>query len=122
MAKRRTSTTDELYEENVKMSERQVTHSALTRFNNRTNRPTVNQYNKPSFTADFDNTYAWLISNTSIKQSAPSGHFKCWTPYEDTKGIQLQNSGYYRISYRGAYYMAHVFTWIYHHPGQAVHN
>jgi len=86
-------------------------------------RISINQYNKPSFEDDMDNTYAWLISNTQIQPSEGGGHFKCWIVDTTAIGIQvLPTTGYARFSFRGVYCMAHVFTWLYHHPGQKLNN
>jgi hypothetical protein len=120
--KRRISSTQELYEENVNLPFRVPKYSPNQRFdgtNTFKKRKAVNQYNKPTFEEDSNNTYAWLISNTRVQPSEGGGHFKCWILDTQAQGIQiLPATGYARISFRGAYYMAHVFAWLYHHPGQ----
>jgi len=118
---RRSSTTKELYEENAKHPSRIPKYALDQWFDGSstfTKRKPVNQYNKPNFEQDLNDTYAWLITNTKVQPSEGGGHFKCWIVDTTATGIQLQPSGYARISFRGAYYMVHVFAWIYHNPGK----
>ena len=75
-----------------------------------------NQYSLPSFEKDLNNSYKWLIGSTEVVSSSPAGHFECWVP--EGPGIQTLKSGYNRFSFRGSYYMCHVFVWHYHNPNR----
>lgn len=76
-----------------------------------------NQYSINSFEEDFNNSYCWLVKSTKVVASSPAGHYQCWIP--EGTGIQPMASGYNRFSFRGVYYMCHVFVWHYHNPNQA---
>jgi hypothetical protein len=118
------STTKGLYEENLYFS-RIPKYTLDQRFDNDdtfSKRKPVNQYSKSDFEQDLDDTYAWLITNTKVQYSIGGGHFKCWIVDTTAIGMQLQNSGYVRVSFRGVYYMAHIFAWIYHNPGKKLQN
>lgn len=77
-----------------------------------------NQYSSITFVDYLNQSYQWLIKSTRIISSPPAGHFQCWVPYG--VGIQPLVSGYNRFSFRGTYYMCHVFVWLFHHPNQAL--
>lgn len=53
--------------------------------------------------------YTWLISNCHEVEEGT--RTPCWVPDKEAIGIQIQPSGYYRISINGAYYMAHKFAY-----------
>jgi len=120
---RKKATTEDGYNVNEELKLRVPKYPLPMRFDDPdtkvTKRKGSNQHTQLSFEDDFDATYAWVVSNTQIRPSPGGGHFKCWILNTDAKGIKLQESGgYARISFRGAYYMAHVFAWLYLHPGQ----
>lgn len=73
-----------------------------------------NQHSTNNFEEDLNNDYRWLIKSTRVVASPPAGHFQCWIP--QGPGIQPTASGYNRFSFRGVYYMCHVYVWHYHHP------
>jgi len=122
--KMKPSSTTELPEKNY-IFPRIPKYTLDQRFDNNntfSKRKPVNQYNKPDFEQDLDDTYAWLITNTKVQHSVGGGHFKCWIIDIDATGMQPQSSGYVRISFCGIYYMAHIFAWIYHNPGKMLEN
>jgi hypothetical protein len=48
-----------------------------------------------------------------------TGHFVCWRPRDDTKGISKTSAGYLRMNFLSKKVMCHVFAWLYHHPGMS---
>jgi hypothetical protein len=66
-----------------------------------------------------DDTYKWLIGTTAVNENE-TGHFKCWEPSADVKGIDITDSGYFRFSYKGKKILCHRFVWVYHNPGKTI--
>lgn len=120
--KRKTATTIDGYTLNVQHTDRVTAYPLPQRIpGGPQTRGTKNQHNRGTFKEEMDTTYAWLVSNTQVQES-DGGYFKCWVVDTTATGISLQPSGYARISFYGAYYMVHIFSWLYHHPGHQLQN
>jgi len=64
---------------------------------------------------EFNSAYRWLITVTEEKQGI-EGIFVCWEP--KGPGIDTNKSGYHRMGIKHTKVMCHVFSWLYHHPGE----
>lgn len=74
-----------------------------------------NQHTLPSFDDNFDDVYGWL-NQSSVQITGLGGFFTCWIGDITLPGI-ASDTDYLRFSFRGVRVLAHLFTWLYHHPG-----
>lgn len=105
---------------NVSNPNRKPRYSPYERFEGISKEPNhINQYTKQSPEKQFDDDYRRLVQVTREKSSS-GGCFKCWIVPPKTRGYDTNNGGYTRMNHRGQKIMSHMFSWLYHHPGQSV--
>lgn len=126
--RKKASIEESLYQKNKEAPNRQPKYSKTTGRKiivhgsvlngNDGDRKKSNQYTMRTFEQYMDETFEWLVPKTMPLISFPIGHFVCWNLDEGIKGVDSNEAGYKRISFHGAKVLAHVFTWLYIHPGE----
>ena len=71
-----------------------------------------NQYTRPSALEVENDSYRYLV----MKSNEVNG---CWLLSSST-GIDINKGGYARFSHNGEKICAHVYVYLYHHPGESV--